>query len=199
MNLANSNAPNGFQDFGRAEGGSPTAGLTTRLVSSADTVSIGYGQPVTSLGTGYVAASDPATTTQIDGIFFGCEYLSTTMGRWVWSNYWPGSGAGGDVTAHIKTDPQALFVVQTNDTAITIADVGANVNFAVGTNNTVTQFSGASINQSTIATTNTLPFRIVGLLADTAPPGMPNAEAGQYNRVIVTANNWDRKSLTGIV
>lgn len=197
--MPNTQGPNGFQYFGRLEGGSPTAGLSTRLVSSADTVSIGFGQPVTSLGTGFVAASDPATTTQIDGIFYGCEYLSTAIGRTVWSPNWPGSGAGGDVKAYICTDPQATFVVQSNNTAITFADIGANINFVVGTNNTTTGFSGASVNQSTIATTATLPFRIVGLLSESVPPSMDGADnTSAYNRIIVTANNWDRRSLTGI-
>lgn len=197
--MANTNAPNGFQDYGRLEGGSPTAGLTTRLVSSSDTASIGFGQPVTSQANGYVSASAPGTT-QIDGIFYGCTYLSTAIGRTVWSNFYPGSGASGDVTAYIKDDPQAKFVVQTNNTAITFADIGANINFVVGTNNTVTGFSGASVDQSTISTTATLPFRIVGLLSQEAPPGADGTDnTSAYNRIIVTANNWDRKSLTGIV
>lgn len=197
--MANVNAPNGFQYFGRLEGGSPTAGLTTRLISSSDTAAVGQGDPVTSLGTGYVTAST-AGTTQIDGIFNGCEYLSTALGRTVFTNYWPGSGATGDVKAYIYTDPQAQFVVQSDNTAITFADVGANINFTAGTPNSVTGFSTASVSQSTIATTNTLPFRIVGLLSEAASPaattGTDNTSA--YNRVIVTANNWDRKSLTGV-
>jgi hypothetical protein len=48
--VANVNAPNGFQYFGRLEGGSPTAGLSTRLISSSDTAAVGQGDPVTSLG-----------------------------------------------------------------------------------------------------------------------------------------------------
>lgn len=197
--MSNTNAPNGFQYFGRLEGGSPTAGLSTRLVASTDTAAIGQGDPVTSLGTGYVTLSSVGTT-QIDGIANGFEYLSTALGRKVYTNYWPGSGASGDVTAHIYTDPQAVFQVQATNTAIVFADIGANANFAIGTSNSTTGFSGASIDQSTIATTNTLPFRIVGLLSDSAPPGAPGTDnTSAYNSVLVTANNWDRKSLTGIV
>ena len=197
--MSNTNAPNGFQYFGRLEGGAPTNGFSTRSISSSDGSSVGYGDPVTSLGTGYVTLST-AGSTQIDGIFYGCEYLSTTLGRWVWSNIWPGSGATGDVVAHICSDPQATFVVQSDNTAIAFADIGANINFVAGTPNATTQFSTSSVGQSTISTTNTLPFRIIGLLSQEAPPGSNGTDnTSAYNRVIVAANNWDRTSLTGIV
>lgn len=197
--MANVSAANGFQYFGRLEGGSPTEGLTTRLITSSDTAAVGSGDPVTSLGTGYVTLST-AGTTQIDGIFYGCTYYSTAIARQVWSPFYPGSGAGGDVTAFLCTDPQATFVVQSDNTAIGFADIGANINFVAGTVNTATGFSAATVGQSTIAVTATLPFRIVGLLSDSAPPGTNGADnTTAFNRVIVSANNWDRKSLTGIV
>lgn len=197
--MSNTNAPNGFTYFGRLEGGSPTAGLSTRLVASTDTTAMGQGDPVTSLGTGYITRST-AGTTQIDGVVNGFEYISTALGRKVYTNYWAGSGAAGDVTAHIYTDPQAVFAVQASSTAFVFADIGANANFSIGTPNATTGFSGASLDQSTTDTTNTLPFRIVGLLSDAAPPGASGTDnTSAYNRVLVTANNWDRKSLTGIV
>jgi hypothetical protein len=155
---------------------------------------------VTSLGTGYVTLAT-AGTTQISGIFLGCYYLNTGVGRVVWSRNWPGSGAGGDATAEIDTDPNALFVAQSNNTAIAFTDIDANVNFAIGTPNSTTGYSTSSIDQSTIATTNTLPFRIVGLLSQYLPA---NSVAGTddssaYNRIIVAPNYTDRKSLVGIV
>lgn len=196
--MANTNAGNGFQYFGRLEGGSPTEGLTARLVSSADTAALGQGDPVTSLSTGYVTASTPGTT-QIDGIVNGFEYLSTALGRVVETNYYAGSGAAGDVRVYLYTDPQGVFTAQSNNTAIVFSDIGANINFSTGTPNSTTGFSTATLDQSSINTTNTLPFRIVGLLSDSAPPGAPGTDnTTPYNRVLVSANNWDRKSLTGI-
>lgn len=195
--MTNVNAPNGFQYFGRLEGGAPTAGLTANLVSSGDTAALGYGDPVTRTTGGYVTAS--AASQQIDGIFYGCSYLSTALGRQVWQNYWPGSGASSDVTAYVCDDPQATFVVQSDNTAIVFGNIGNNINLVVGTPNATTQFSTAAVAQSLISTTNTLPFRIVGLLSQSAPPGSNGTDnANPFNRVIVSANNWDRKSLTGI-
>lgn len=196
--MANTNAPNGFQQFGKMEGASPTMGTTTRSVTSSS--AIGYGDPVVSLATGYIDIVTPGTT-QIAGIFYGCEYFNPAVGRKVWSNYWPGSAsATGAGTAYLDTDPNSMFVVQSNNTAIGFADIDANIQCAIGTVNTVTGYSTSSVNQSTIDTTNTLPFRIVGLLSQYDPSGSVNGtdDTSSYNRVIVRPNYSDRTSLVGI-
>lgn len=193
----NVNSPNGFQKWGRQEGGSPTAGLSTSLVASDDTTPIGYGDPVTQLSTGYVTRTT-AGTTQIHGIFYGCEYLSPAVGRRVWSNNWPGSGNSGDILAYIDTDPDGLFQVQALSTAVTFADIGANIQVNIGTPNTVTGMSTSSV--TTPNTTNTLPFRIVALLSQFLPANsVPGTDdASNYNRIIVAPNLWDRSSPLGI-
>lgn len=196
--MANVDSPNGFQQFGKMEGASPTVGLTARLVTSSS--AIGFGDPVVSLATGYIDIVTPGTT-QIAGLFFGCEYYNPAVGRKVWSPNWPGSAsATGAGTAYLDTDPNSMFVVQSNNTAIGFADIDANINVTIGTPSTVTGFSTSSVNQSTIDTTNTLPFRIVGLLSDYIPTGSVNGtdNTSAYNRVIVRPNYSDRTSLVGI-
>lgn len=199
--MSNTNAPNGFQFWGKMEGASPTVGLTVRKAAS-NAAAIGFGDPVTSGTAGYITISTADGTTQIAGIFYGCEYFSSAIGRVVWSPNWPGSGASGDVTCYLDTDPNSMYVAQTYNTAITFADIDANVNFRIGTPQTTAAggFSTSSVDQSTIDTTNTLPFRIVGLLSDYVPTGSVNGtdNASAYNRVIVRANYWDRTSLVGI-
>ena len=197
--MANTQSPNGFQYFGRLEGGSPTEGLTPALVSSGDTAALGYGDPVSRTAGGYITKAT-AGAVSVYGIFYGCSYLSTAIGRVVFQNYWAGSGAGSDISALVCTDPQATFVAQSDNTAIAFADIGANIQFVTGTPNATTQMSTMSVGQSTISTTNTLPFRIVGLLSQTAPPGTDGTDnASAYNRVILQPNNWDRQSSLGIV
>src|SRR5215475_13763577 len=104
--MPNVNSPNGFHFFGKTEGASPTVGWSVRKIANGDTNSIGYGDQVTSLGTGYVTRST-AGTTQIAGIFYGCKYVSSALQRIVWSKSWPGSGATGDPIAYIDTDPNS--------------------------------------------------------------------------------------------
>lgn len=197
--MSNNNAPNGFQYFGRLEGGAPTAGLTRNFISSGDTHALGYGDPVVRLASGYVQAAT-VSANGIDGIFYGCTYVSTALQKQVWSNYWAGAGgATGDVTVYVCDDPDAQFVVQSDNTAIAFSDIGNNIPMVLGTPNSTTQFSTAAVSQANISTTSTLPFRIVGLLSQSAPPGANGTDDGStFNRVIVAPNNWDRKSLTGV-
>lgn len=199
--MANTSAPNGFQYFGRQDGGSPTVGNTARQINSSYGTAIGFGDPVVSVASGYIEAAAPGTT-QIAGIFYGCEYLNLAVGRKVWSPNWPGTVQGGDATAYLNTDPQSLFIVQSNNSAITFADIDANINFASGTPNSITGFGTTTVNQTTLQTTDTLPFRIVGLLSQyEGTSGATNGtdDTSPFNRIIVTANFWDRTSRTGIV
>jgi hypothetical protein len=78
-----------------------------------------------------------------------------------WSPFWPGGGASADATAYIIDAPNALFLAAALNTSIVTANIGENVGYAIGTGNTVTGFSAATLDQSTLNTTNTLPFRVI--------------------------------------
>jgi hypothetical protein len=120
------------------------------------------------------------------------------VGRKVWW-YWPSSGVSSDGNAGISNDGEALFVAQSNGTAIAFADIGANIGFATGAGSTTTGLSAYSLDQTTIGTTNTLPFRIVGLWSQKAPPGSAGADdTTPYNWAVVALNNTDRSSTTGV-
>jgi hypothetical protein len=81
---------------------------------------------------------------------------------------------------------------------VAATDIGANIQFAIGTGNALNGLSGAYANQANIAVTATLPFRIVALI--TAPPGSNGTDsASNGNWIVVAFNNVDTKSLTGIV
>lgn len=196
--MANVLAPFGFSQ--RAGTGSvPTYEQHPRLLQY-NAAAVYYGDPVTSQTDGTIAIASPGTT-QIAGIFVGCTYLSVAQKRTVWSNYWPGSdvASGNYVTGYIINDPNARFLVQvggSTSTGLVLADIDSNINFAVGTPSSVTGISGAYVDQTTLNTTATLPFRVVSLVTD--PPGAPGTASGAYNYVVVAFNNVDTKSLTGI-
>jgi hypothetical protein len=196
--MANVNAPFGFQYAGRQEGGSPTEGLTSRIVSSAYGVAIFQGDPVISMTSGYIQVATSNSVT-VAGVFNGTEYLNSNVGRKVWFNSLPSSGIGADAKAYISNDPPALWVAQSNGTAIAFADIGANIGFATGTGNTTTGRSTYALDQTTIGTTNTLPFRIVGLWSQYAPPGSAGTDdTTPYNWAVVALNNTDRSTTTGV-
>lgn len=195
--MPNIQAPFGFRQWS-GMGATPTYEQTTRLIASGNGTAIFNGDPVVSLSTGYITRAT-AGTTQIAGIFIGCKYLSTSQKRTLWMPYWPGSDAAADVEAYIITDPNAKFLAQAGGaaTAIVLGNVGNNVNFGLGTGNTSTGNSGAFADQTTIATTATLPFRILQLVQD--PPGSNGSDITTgYNYVVVGFNFMDVKSTTGI-
>jgi hypothetical protein len=192
--MANTNAPFGFRQYS-GTGSAPTYEQVVMYIASANTTDIFFGDPVVPLNTGYITQAT-SNSVQIAGIFVGCKYLSTSQKRTVWSNYWPGSDASSVVEAYVVNDPNAKFVAQSDATGIAFADINANIGFAIGSGNTATGISGASLDTSTLNTTNTLPFRVVGLV--TQPPGSFGTEAGAYNWAVVAFNNVSTKQLTGI-
>ncbi len=192
--MANTNAPYGFRQY-QGTGSAPTYEQVVMYIASTDTTDVFFGDPVVPLNTGYITQAT-SNSVQIAGIFVGCKYLSVSQKRTVWSNYWPGSDNNGDVEAYVVNDPNAKFVAITGATGAVQGDVNANVGFAIGSGNTATGISGASIDISTVNTTSTLPFRIVSLV--TQPPGAPGTEAGAYNTVVVAFNNVSTKQLTSV-
>jgi hypothetical protein len=150
-------------------------------------------------------------TAPIAGIFWGCQYLSTSQKRVTWSQYWPGLDANGDVIAYVIDDPNARFVVQTSGSDFLIgtaptnsiynfgtSPVGQYCNLNVGVGDTLTQQSGMYVD--TTATTATFPFIVTNLVLD--PPGANGTDPQSvYNWVEVGFNNeWLRSNagVTGI-
>jgi hypothetical protein len=195
--MANTNAPFGFSQYS-GNGSAPTyEQVAVQIAYNAS--AIYYGDPVEPDANGQVIRSDGTIAAAgIAGVFVGCQYLSVSQKRTVWSNYWPGSDVASSQTVigYIINDPNAKFVVQTGSTAATQSTVNLNIGFDIGTGNTANGLSGAFADVTTAAVTTTLPFRVVGLVVD--PPGSAGTEAGAYNRIIVAFNNVTTKNATGI-
>lgn len=185
--MANTAAPFGFRQI-KGTGSAPTFENNTRLIASNNSTAIFFGDAVIPLSTGYIAQAT-ASTVSMAGIFVGCKYLSTSQKRTVWSNYWPGSDANGDVEAYICDDPNAQFVVQASGTnPVTFANIGEYINLAVGTGSTATGISGMTVDSGALGTTVTLPFIVRGLVQ--SPPGANGTDiATAYNLVVVGFNN----------
>ena len=146
--MANTNSPFGFRWHGLSgDPVTPASGLVTVKVASTNTGVFGEGDPVLRLSTGYVTAFTRTTVvSQLVGIFQSCEYYSTSQGRKVYKNYWPGSDATGDVLVHVNPCSGSVtprFLVQSSGaTAITFGNVGINVDIAAGTSTAGTVTGG---------------------------------------------------------
>jgi len=178
--MANTDSSYGLRPISR-QGASPSSnGMTEYRIASDNSNPIFHGMAVIPLAAGVIDDLQAAAggNVGIVGVFGGCEYVSSTTGETVWSNYWPGSGADSSypVKAFVYDDPNQLFQVATsnvvaaaNTEAEVRAAVFANIAFATGNSgSTTTGLSSATADLNTIATTNTLALRVMGVVDDPA-------------------------------
>lgn len=151
--------------------GTPFAGVTRQYkIASGYATSIFAGDAV-KLVTGGTVERDTfdAAMTPI-GVFMGCSYTDATLGK-VFRQYFPASTAADDIMAYVVDATDVLFkaaVVSSGTTIgdLALTDLGANVAGVDNTGDTASGNSRCAISD-TSATTNTLPFRIVGLVEET--------------------------------
>ena len=203
--MANTQAYFGFRQY-QGNGSAPTYEQVTANINY-NANAIYFGDPVTWQSDGSVAraASTGATPAAlgIAGIFYGCQYLSVSQKRTVWSNYWPGSdvASGNVVTGFICNDPNAKFVAQSDSTGLALADVNSTIGFAIGSGSTSTGISGAYLDTTTLNTATynvNAPFKVMGIIND--PPGtngtLVNGQA--YDYAIVMFNNVVTRNFSGV-
>ena len=176
--MANSNVAFGFRPYGVLGSAANTTGITEYRIASDNSNPIFQGMAVIPLAAGVIDDLQAAAGGNVStvGVFNGCEYVSSTTGEKIFSNYWPGSGADSNfpVKAFVYDNPAQLFTIATSNVvaaANTEAEVRAAVfaNIALATGNsgsTTTGISSATADLNTIATTNTLFCRIMGVLDD---------------------------------
>lgn len=208
--MANTQAPFGFALAGFLDGRTGSLGQAQYQIASGDSNNYFSGDPV-SLSGGYVTKAtsytDGTGTNQLLGVFIGCEYYSTAVGRNIWSPYWPASTtvpSGSVISAWVITDPQATFKVQSSgSSAVVQSNVGKNIDFAgqspssPSTTQTLNGQSVAYVDQSKISASTNYAFRILSLVS--APPGANGTDATTpYNNVIVSFNNQTFRTTTGL-
>jgi len=151
--------------------GVPFVGVTRHYkIASGYATSIFAGDAV-KLVTGGTVERDTfdAAMTPI-GVFMGCSYTDATLGK-VFRQYFPASTAASDIMAYVVDATDVLFkaaVVSSGTTIgdLALTDIGANVAGVDNTGDSVSGNSRCAISD-TSATTDTLPFRIVGLVEET--------------------------------
>lgn len=192
-------APAGFQPVNLMGGRVYNAAIRQVPIASGYAQNIGYGDLVTYTTDGTIVRVDTSTgakaafATAPLGIFLGCQYSQTTGTKYTLdSQYWPSGTAASDAKAFVCDDPDAIFLVTlTNASGATYtssgatqANVGENIGYysPTGLINTTTGNSKVSANFASAATTNTLPFRIIDVVRETA------LSDGTFQQVLVTYN-----------
>jgi len=192
--MANANGAFGLRPIGVVGQAANTTGATEYRIAAGNTNTIFQGSPVIPLSTGFIDKVGAAAggTVGLVGVFWGCEYVSSTTGETIFSNNWPGSGADTNhpVKAFVYDNPLQSFVI-CSDASLTSeatarGHVFANANFSDGAaGSSTTGISSAKLAVSTIATTANLNLRIMGFQDD--PENSDFTAAGIP--VIVRLNN----------
>jgi hypothetical protein len=213
--MANTNNPFGFKQYGMREGSAPTAGFDRKFISSGYTNPVFTGDAVvrsttapylvsggSSQGTGGVTLG--ASIAINEGIFLGCKYYNTNVSRTVWSSYWPGSGATGDVEAYVCTNPEELYIVQGSTGGVLGSSViGFNIPQTTTGSTQGSQLTGQSVMTVVSSLVTGLSsggqWQIVDIYSNVAPPGVNGTSTTSegYQIVVVQPNSAIRKTLYG--
>ena len=176
--MANTNVAFGLRPvskLGQNANSTGNSGYTFYEIASDNSNKIYQGSPVIPLSTGFIDKVGAAAggTVGLLGVFGGCEFVSSTTGKPVFSNAWLGSGADTNfpVKAYVYDDPMQLFAIASDASLTSEATlrghVFANANFSDGAaGSDTTGISSAKLAVSTINTTANLNLRIMGWQED---------------------------------
>lgn len=193
--MSNPSTAYGFRFVGLIDGTSPNFGVYRRAtVNPAAAQKIFYGDVLLPLSGGYFApfTSEVGGGAPVGGVAGPqFDWTSLTARMQIWQNWWTGNAAdvaaGGAVNIGVESNPQAVFQVRsagTSGSPVAQTQVGQNANFTVAAGNTLNGLSGFALDDSTIGTGPSLPFKIFGIVQ--APESDPTS---LYNEVLVIFNN----------
>lgn len=182
--MANIDSAFGFRPIKRLDGAAWTGNHNTRKMLTNATA-LNRGDVVQALASGYVQAITGAVADHSGlGVFVGCHYLAASLGYPIWSNYWPGAGAVGEVDAFIIDDPNVVFEVQAAAGPILLADVGMTANPTIVAS--TTGFSKWTL--AAPAASATALFRVIAL-GDPAPNVGNGYDHTSANNIVQVAWN----------
>lgn len=170
--------------------GSFTGKVRHIKIASGYGTAIFYGDFVKLVNTGTVEKDTGTTSATPVGVFVGCAYTSPTTGELTFSQYFPASTAASDIVAYVVDDPNVLMRMQ-SDEAIAQTGLGNNVAIVQTAGSTSIGRSKNAVDGSSIATTNTLPLRIIDFVS-----GPDSAVGDTYTDVIVKFNAGHQYSNT---
>lgn len=153
-------------------GGIPYAGSTREFtISSAYGTALRPGD-IVRLASGVIAketGTTAVTSGGVVGVFLGCSYTDAVLGKTFRQN-WTAGTVASDAVAIVVDDPNAIFraVYVSSGTTVSAQTAAATIgkNVALVQNTTSTTTSDVAI--SGVATTNTLPMRVIGVDPESA-------------------------------
>lgn len=211
--MANTFSPFGLKFLG-IKGSPPTnSALRERRngILYTNTTAIYTGDLIKKSADGYLYQwTSGSSAYLVQGVFRGSRYVSNSQQTPVPQKYWPGTDAasGAVLAQYYDTSLAAapLFVIQTDSTGVTLADIGMNFDVVVGSGSTLTGFSGSYLDVGSITTATTAPLQLVDLWtnwsmgnslegAGTSSTLAPGTQAGAYNWAVVAINTFGNQGI----
>lgn len=187
--------PYGFRPINLLGGQANSGSFRLYKIASGYATGIFYGDLVELVASaGTIQKSTGTTAVTPIGVFMGVEYMSATQGL-LQRNQWTASTAvptGTTAWAYVADDPDLLFELQGSAT-LGQNSIGTNAALVQGAGSTATGISGVTLNSATIATTNTLPVRIVDYVRR---PGSVLGDA--FPDMIVRLNTHFNRAILGM-
>ena len=173
--------------------GTPLVGAQNRYTVKANYgTAIFQGDLVIPTSTGNIERFVYNTTYAVVGVFNGVFYTDPTTQKPTWKNYYPGSVNASDITAFVVDDPDAVFLVDSDET---FARTGLFNNYSVTNTTGVTQtgISKVQLDTSTAGTATTFVIQAIDISQD---PDNSDTSAANGN-VLVRINNHFYRSGAG--
>jgi len=181
--MATTAAPYGARPINTTSAsGSYTGKVQHIKIASAYDNAIFYGDFVKLVTAGTVEKDAGTTTLTPIGVFMGCKYTDSTSKQMTFNQQWPADMAASDAMAYVVTDPEVLFKMQSDET-VAQAALGANAAVVQTAGSTSIGNSKNAFDGSTVATTNTLPVKVVDFV-----DGPTSSVGDTYTDVIVKFN-----------
>jgi len=181
--MSTSATPYGFRPVGLLGGGDWSNSIRHIKLTNSYGTSIFYGDVVKVVATGTVEKDSGTTTMTPVGIFVGCSYTDPSSSQPTYAQMWTASTSATDIMAYVVDDPNVVFQAQ-GDATLAQTALGNNVAVVQTAGSTSIGTSKNAIDSSTIATTKTLPVRIIGFIDG------PNSSVGDtYTDVLCKFNS----------
>ena len=159
-------------------------GLGEFQIAASSTI-VYHHAPVLISAAGYITVSAASSGANYAGVLNGTFYTDPTTSKPTWSNYAPNVAA--EQEALLVSNPQVQYEIRTASATPGRASIGGTADI-VYTAGAAPNYISRVTMSGTVATTITLPIKIMGISRD--PNNQDTSVAGCVYRVLLNANIW---------
>ncbi len=181
--MAATAAPYGARPVGTLSASGSFSSKTRQLeIASGYGTAIFNGDFVKLVADGTIEKDTGTSTLTTCGIFLGCQYTDPSTKQLTFNTQWPASTVASDAKAYVLDDPSVLIQMQADGT-MALTTRGLNIGVVQTAGSTDIGKSKNAADQSTAATTVTLPLRVIDFVDG------PDSEIGDaFTDIIVKFN-----------